>query len=84
MDFGKKLRNAYGAPTYRPTKLLVSPLEQHRITSILALETFQIAEIQTPRSRNAYLVYTSMSSGALPETFQEIHKVLDTDGYQST
>ena len=84
MDFSKVLRNVHGAPTYRPRKLLVSPLEQHRITSNLALEIFQIAEIQTPRSKNTYLVYPSMSSGALPETFLEIPRTLATDAIRNT
>ena len=47
-------------------------MEQHRIASNLALEVFQIAEIQTPRCRKTYLVYPSMSSGALPEIFLKI------------
>ena len=78
------LRNAYGAPTYRPTKLLVSLLEQHRIASNSALEIFQIAEIQTPPSTNTYLLYPSMSSRALPETFLKIPKILATDAIRST
>ena len=72
MDFGKVLRNDYGAPTYRRTKLLVSLLEQNRIASNLALEIFQNAEIQTPPSRNIYLLYPSMSSRALAETFLKV------------
>ena len=84
MFFGKVLRNGCGAPTYRPTKLLISFLEQHRIASNLALEIFQIAEIQTPRSRTTYLVYPSMSSGALPETFLKNPKVLATDAIRIT
>ena len=72
VDFGKVLRNPYGAPSYRPTKLLVAFLEQHRIASNLVLEIFQMAKIQTPPSRNTYLLYPSMASGAIPETFLEI------------
>ena len=72
VDFGEVLRNAYGAPSYRPTKLLVAFLEQHRIASILVPEILQIAKIQTPPSRNTYRLYPSMASGALPETFPEI------------
>ena len=79
MDFSKVLRNGYGAHKYRPIKLLVSLLEQHRVASNLALEIFQIAEIQTPRSRNTYLVYPSMSSGALPETIPKVPKFVATD-----
>ena len=84
VDFSKVLRNAHGAPTYRPTKLLVSPTEQHRNTSNLTLEIFQIAEIQTPRSRNNYLMYPSMFSETLPETFLEIPRILATDAMWST
>ena len=65
--------------TYIPThKLLVSLLEQHRITSNSVVVIFQVAEIQTPRSRNTYLVYHSMSSGAFPETFLKYPKFFAT------
>ena len=84
VDFGKVLRNDYGAPTYRPTKLLVSLLEQHRIASNLAPEIFQIAEIQTPRSRNTYLVYPSVPYGILPDTFPNFPKTLAKDTIRST
>ena len=66
MDFGKMLRNTSGAHTRSPTKLLIPLLEQHNITSNSVLVFFQIAEIQTPRSRSTYLVYPSMS----PEHFR--------------
>ena len=39
----------------------------------------QSAQIQTPRSGNTYLVYPSVSSGALPETFPKIPKKAATD-----
>ena len=66
--------------TYIPTHiLLVSLLEQHRIASHSVLVIAQIAEIQTPRSRNTNLVYRSMSSGALPETFLKIPENLATE-----
>ena len=84
VDFGKVLGNAYGAPTYRTTELLVSLLEQHRIASHSVLVTFENAEIQTTRSRNTYLVYPSVSSGALPETILKNPKMGATDTMRST
>ena len=83
-DFGKVLRNGYGTFTYPPTKLLVPLLEQHSIANNSALVIFQIAEIQTTRSRNTYLAYPSMPYGALPETFPEFPRILATDGIRST
>ena len=68
----KGATNAYGAPTYLPTKLLVQLLEQHRIASHLPLVFFQNTEIQTPCSRKTYPMYPSMSYGALPGAFPEI------------
>ena len=84
MEFVKVLRNVYGTPMYPPTKPLVPLLEQHSTTSNSVLVIFQIAEIKTPRSRNTYLVYPSMSSGVLPETLPKIPKMLATDTIQST
>ena len=63
--------------TYIPThKLLVSFLEQHRITRESVQVILQIAEVQTPRP--------CMSSGALPETFLKIPKTLATDAIRIT
>ena len=59
---------------YLPIKLLPSLLEQYRIASHSSLVSFQIAEIDTPCSRNTYPVYPTMSYGALPETFQKFLK----------
>ena len=83
-DSGKVLRSGYGTLTYPTTKLLVQLLEQRSITRNLVLVISQIAEIQTPRSRNTHLVYPSMSSGALPETFLKIPKMVSTDTIRST
>ena len=55
VDFEKVLRNAHGALTYLPTKLLVSLLQQHRIASHSVLAISQIAETETPRSRDTCL-----------------------------
>ena len=66
VDCEKVLRNTSGALTRSPTKLLIPLLEQHSITSNSDLVIFQIAEIQSPRSRTTYLVYPSMS----PEQFR--------------
>ena len=84
VDCEKVLRNRYGAPTYLPTKLLVSILEQHPISSHSVLVVFQIAENQAPRSRITCLAYPSTPYGALPETFPEIPKILATDAIWST
>ena len=66
VDFGKVLRNTSGARTRSRTKLLIQLLEQHSITSNAVLVVFQIAGIQTPRSKTTHPVYPSMS----PEHFQ--------------
>ena len=78
------LRNAYGTFTYPPTKLLVPLLEHHSIANNSALIFFQIAEIQTPRSRNTYPMHPSTSYGAVPETLPEIPKILATDTIRIT
>ena len=82
--FWKSLRNSYGALTYLPTKLLVSLLDQHSIAGHSVLVIFQIAEIETPYSRNTYPVYPSVRYGALPDTFPKIPKILATDTIRST
>ena len=84
VDFGKVLRNGYGTLMYPPTKPLVPHPEQHSTTSNSVVVILQIAEIKTPRSRNTYLVYPSMSCGALPETFPKIPKMVATDTIRST
>ena len=78
------LRDAYGALTYLPIKLLISLLEQRRIASRSVLVIFQTAENETPHSRDTYPVYASMPYGALPETFPKIPIILATDTTQST
>ena len=84
VDFGKVLRNAYGALTYLSRKFPVSHLEQHRIATQSVLVIFQIAEIETPCSRNTYPACPSMPYGALPETFPKIPQILATDAKRST
>ena len=66
VDFGTVLRNTSGALTRSPTKLQMPFLEQRSITSNSSLVFFQIAEVQTPRSRTTHPVYPSMS----PERFR--------------
>ena len=84
VDCGKVLRSGYGTFTYPTTKQLVQLLEQHSITRKLVLVISEIAELQTPRSRNTHLVYPSISFGALPETFLKIPKMVATDTIRST
>ena len=79
VDFGEVRRNGYRRLMYPPTKPLVPLLEQHSTTSNSVLVIFQIAEFETPRSRNFYLVYPSTSSGALPETLPKTPKMVATD-----
>ena len=78
----------YGAVTEHlrtsTTKPLVQLLEQHSITKNLVLVISQTAKIQTPRSRNTHLMYPSMSSGALPETFLKFPEMVLTDTILST
>ena len=84
VDCGKVLRSGYGTLTYPTTKPLEQLLEQHSLTRNLVLVISQTAEIQTPRSRNTHLVYPSMSSGALLETFLKFSKMVATDTIRST
>ena len=84
VDCGKVLRSGYGTLSYPTTKPLVQLLEQHSITRNLVLVISQTAKIQTPRSRNTHLVYPSMSSGALPETFLKSPRMVATDTIRST
>ena len=84
VDFGKVLRSGYGTLTYPTTNLLIPFLEEHSLTSNSTLVIFQIAELRTPRSGSTYLVYPSMSSGALPETFRKFPKKVATDTIRST
>ena len=84
VDFGKVLRNGYGTLMYPTKKPLLPLLKQHSTTSKSVRVFFQIAEIKTPRSRNTYPVYPSMSSGALPETFPKILKMVATDTIRRT
>ena len=71
--------------TYIPThKLRVSFLGQHCFTRNSVQVILQIAEVQTPRSRNTYLVYPSISSGALPEAFLKTPEILATDAIRIT
>ena len=72
VEFGKVLRNTSGARTRSPTELIITLLQQHRITSNAVLVIFQIAEFQTPRSRTTHLVYPSMPSMPDSETAQDI------------
>ena len=71
MDFEQVLGNAYGATTYLPITLLPS---QRRIANHSFTVIFQITEVETPRSRNTYLVYFSMPYGTLPETPPKVLK----------
>ena len=50
VDFGKKLRNAYGALTRLPIKLLISPLERHRTASnpVLVILNWQKSKPHVP------------------------------------
>ena len=66
VNFGKRLRNTSGAHTRSPTKLLISLVEQYRITSNAVLVIFQTADFQIPRSKITHLVYPNMS----PEHFR--------------
>ena len=84
VDFGKVLRNAYGALTYLQIKLLVPLMEQHRIASYSVPVIFQIAEFETSCSRNTYPVYLSMPHGAFPETFPKNLKISATDTIRRT
>ena len=48
VDFGKVLRNAYGALTRFPTTLLISFLERHQTASILVLVTLKVKKFKPP------------------------------------
>ena len=84
LDFGIVLRNGYGTTTYPPTKLLVSPLEQHRIVSRSFLRSSLFTEVTIPRSRKTYPLYLKMPYKALPETPPNIPQTLATDTIRST
>ena len=82
VDFGKVLRNAYGALTRLPIKLLILLLEQYQTASNSVLVNFNLQKFkpQVPE----ILAYPSMSSGALLETFSKIPKIVATDTMWST
>ena len=84
VDCGNVLPSGYGTLTYPAIKPLVQLLEQHSITRNLVPVISQTAKIQTPRSNNTHLVYPSMSSGALPQTFLKFPKMVATDTIRST
>ena len=84
MYFGKVLRNAYGALTYPPTKLLVPLPEQHRIASHSVLVTFQIAEVETPCSRIPTLFILVCPTEHFRGHSRKFLKILATGAIRST